>query len=285
MRYLSRSTAIPPTFNRYAGSRRSYLKIAKNGAAIASLTDWRSLAGPKDPSHWAEGRGAMEVARAWLDGAAQGPPPEIAALLRSSTDFQNLVIDEVEPDARLTFDTRKGELGNADLVFVGHDSAGSVVGSVEARSDEPFGPRVSDVLDMALERAVSNPRSVGIDGVVELIRGLVPPKAPDTVSIGDLRYRLLTGIAGVLAVAANRNAERAIFIIHVFETDRTSASELAANAKDASEFAHRLSSGSVQRLDDGVLHGPIQVRGEALAARPAALYIGRVTRRLSDPKP
>lgn len=259
------------------------MRIAKNGASIANLTDWRTLAGPKDPEQWVEGRSAMEVARAWLDGLAGGPPEEIARLLRSNSDFQNLVIQEAEPDARLSSDTRRGELGNADLVFMGHDSTGAVVGSVEAKSDDPFGPRVSDVLDIALERAVSNPRSVGIDGVVELVRGLIPPRAPNTVSIVDLRYRLLTGIAGTLAVAAKRHAERAIYIVHVFETDKTSARELAANTSDVNEFVHRLSSGSLPQLEEGILHGPIHVRGEALAARPAALYIGKATRRLSDP--
>lgn len=262
------------------------MKIARNGAAIGSLADWLALAGPKDPDRqWVEGRSAMEVARAWLENAVDGPPSEIARLLRSNADLQNVVLDAVEPEARVSFDTRRGEQRNADVAFTGHDDSGSVVGTVEATADEPFGPRVSDVLSIALERAVSNPRSSGIDGVVELLRGLVPPKTSDTASVVELRYQLLTGVAGSLALAAKHRADRAIFIVHVFETDKTSLRELAANAEDICQFVRRLSSGSVARLEEGILHGPIQVRGEALAARPAALYVGKVTRRLSDPRP
>jgi hypothetical protein len=200
------------------------LRIAKKDLAITSLDDWLEHAGPKDPDRqWVEGRSAMEAARAWLDGAPAGPPLEIASLLRSNADFQKVVIDQVEPEARLYFDTRRGETRNADLVFLGHDEKGSVVGSVEAKADEAFGPRISDVLNTALERAVSNPRSGGIERVVELVRGLVPPRVTDTVSIGELRYQLLTGIAGTLSLAAEHKAERAIFIVHVLETSMTSS--------------------------------------------------------------
>jgi hypothetical protein len=262
------------------------LRIAKKDLAITSLDDWLEHAGPKDPDRqWVEGRSAMEAARAWLEGAPAGPPLEIASLLRSNADFQNVVIDQVEPEARLYFDTRRGETRNADLVFLGHDEKGSVVGSVEAKADEAFGPRISDVLNTALERAVSNPRSGGIERVVELVRGLVPPRVTDTVSIGELRYQLLTGIAGTLALAAEHKAERAIFIVHVLETSMTSSPQLAANADDASQFVRRLTSGAVKELEEGVLCGPIRVRGEALSARPAALYIGKATRRVSDPLP
>jgi hypothetical protein len=265
---------------------RIRLDIAKNGANIGTLADWLTLAGPKDPDRqWVEGRSAMEVARAWLESAADGPPSEIVRLLRSNADLQNAVLDSVEPDARVNFDTRRGDPRSADLAFTGHDDSGSFVGTVEAKSDEPFGPRVSDVLNIALERAVSNPRSDGIERVVELLRGLVPTKTAETASVVDLRYQLLTGIAGTLALAAKHRADRAIYIVHVFETDKTSSRDLAANAEDLSQFVRRLSSGSVASLEEGVLHGPIQVRGEALAARPAALYVGKVTRRLSDPTP
>jgi hypothetical protein len=262
------------------------LKIAKKNVAIANLNDWLTHAGPKDPDRqWVEGRSAMEVARAWLDGAAQGPPKEIADLLRTNADFRSIVIEDVEPEARVVFDSRRGEPRNADLVFSGHDDIGPVVGSVEAKADEPFGARLSDVLNIVLERAVADPRSGGIERIVDLVRGLVPSRAPDTAPISELRYQLLTGIAGTLAVAAERQAKRAIFIVHVLETNRTSSRLLAANAEDANQFVRRLSSGSIEQLEEGILHGPIHVRGEALSARPAALYVGKATRRISDPTP
>jgi hypothetical protein len=268
----------------FAASWRIDVRIEKHGAAITNLDEWLQHAGPKTPEkQWVEGRSAMEAARAWLEGAPNGPPKEIGDLLRSHMDFRNVVIDQVEPEARVSFDTRRGEPRNADLVIIGHDDYGPFAGSVEAIADETFDQRVSEVLDAALERTVANPRSGGVERVVELVRGLVPPRVPDSVSIGDLRYQLLTGVAGTLALAAEHHAARAVFIVHVFETDKTSSRRLEANANDANQFVRRLSSGAVSNLEDGVLVGPIHVRGAALSAKPAALYIGKATRRLSDP--
>ena len=262
------------------------MRIEKGNASITNLDEWLEHAGPKNPEqHWVEGGSAMEAARAWLDAAPNGPPNEVADLLRSHTDFRNAVIDRVEPEARVSFETRRGEPRNADLVVIGHDDHGPFAGSVEAKADETFDRPLADVLDAALERTVANPRSAGVERLIELVRALVPPRVPDTVSIGELRYQLLTGIAGTLALAAEHHVARAIFIIQVFETDSTSLRRLEANANDANQFVRRLSSGAVSHLDEGVLVGPIQVRGAALSARPAALYIGKATRRVSDPLP
>lgn len=260
------------------------MRIEKKAAALGTLDEWLEHAGPKNPEvQWVEGRSAMEVARAWLESAPSGPPAEIGHLLRSHRDFRNVIIEQVEPEARVSFDTRRGEPSNADLVLIGHDEIGPFVGSVEAKADETFGQRLSDTLDAALERAIANPRSAGVERVIDLVRALIPPKKPETVAVGELRYQLLTGIAGSLALAAEHRAARAVFIVHVFETGKTSSQHLEANANDASQFVCRLTSGSVTSLEDGVLVGPIQVRGAALSAKPAALYIGKATRRLSEP--
>jgi len=260
------------------------VRIQKKGTVRGSLAEWLEHAGPRNPEEqWVEGRSAMEVARAWLENGPSGPPTEIGDLLRSHPDFRNVIIDQVEPEARVSFDTRRGEPRNADLVLIGHDDFGPFVGSVEAKADETFDQRLSGTLEAALERAIANPRSGGVERVIDLVRGLVPPRQPDTVSVGELRYQLLTGIAGSLALAAEHHTARAVFIVHVFETAKTSTRLLEANVNDASQFVRRLSSGSVTSLGEGVLVGPIQVRGAALSAKPAALYIGKATRRVSDP--
>lgn len=260
------------------------MRIEKDNAGIGSLAEWLERAGPRDPgTRWVEGGSALEAARAWLEGAPAGPPEEIGALLRSHADFRGVVVDRVEPEARVSFETRRGEPRKTDLAIHGHDEFGPLVGSVEASAGEPFGTRFSEVFDAALEHAVANPRSGGVEQVVELVRALVPPRTPDTVSIGELRLRLLLGVAGTLALAAQHHAARGIFILHVLETSGTTASLLQANADDANQFVRRLSSGAAEELVEGRLVGPIQVRGAALSQRPAALYIGKATRRVSAP--
>ena len=78
------------------------MRIEKSGVAITNVDEWLEHAGPTIPGkQWVEGRSAMEAARAWLEGAPNGPPKEIDHLPRSHTDSHNVNIDEVEPEARV----------------------------------------------------------------------------------------------------------------------------------------------------------------------------------------
>ena len=95
------------------------MAITKDGRAIASLEDWLVHAPPKSAGHWVEGRSAMEVARAWLEGRGADLPPEVLAALAAHRVFGPVRAWAAEPEARLLFDDFPGEPRNTDLLVVG----------------------------------------------------------------------------------------------------------------------------------------------------------------------
>ena len=259
------------------------MRIERQGVVIEDLDGWWRTAPPKDPAkHWVDGRSAKETARAWLANAPDSAPPEVASLLSSHTDFVDLVIERVEPEALLAFDDRPGPR-NADLAIIARDMRGLVALSIEAKADETFDDPVADVFGAALERLLTNPRSGGVARLLELAQSILPPRVPGTSAVSDLRYQLLTAVAGTLAYAAALEAERAVFVVHEFHTTQTSLRRLAQNAADLDRFVARLSQGSVVAIEPGLLMGPFIVPGEPLFPRQVALYIGKAVRRIGTP--
>ena len=84
------------------------MSIAKAGRRIASLADWEQYAPPKSPHHWVDGRSAKEVARAWLEGGRTTMPHEVLAVLAGHPRFNDVLSWDVEPEAKLRFDTFPG---------------------------------------------------------------------------------------------------------------------------------------------------------------------------------
>lgn len=256
------------------------MSIHKGGEQIRSLEDWRRIGGPKRPHQWAEGRSALEVARAWLPGGGTKLPPEVEVLMRSHKDFGHLRVLEVEPEAKLPFDTFKGEPRNSDLVVLAQDHLGPVFIAVEAKADEPFGETVEEALGAALERLMERPNSKGIQRIEQLADALLPYRHPGGPKVGKLRYQLLTAAAGALVGARRRGFQRAVLLIHEFVTDKTEDRHHWRNSYDLDEFVQRVSEGSVSTVEPGVLVGPFFVPGEPLLDESPALYIGKAVREL-----
>jgi hypothetical protein len=259
------------------------MRIEKNGLSIESIDDWWRIAPPKDPvRHWVDGRSAKETAKAWLARAPQSPPSEIERLLSSRTDLEGLVIEYVEPEARLPFDGRSSPR-NADLAIIARDARGIVAITVESKADEVLDELVATVFKEAIERLIESPRSGGVARIAEVAQSILPPRVPGTPAVAELRYQLLTAVAGTLAHAVALDTDRAIVVIHEFQTTRTSSRKLADNAADIDRFVARLSQGSVQEIVPGRLVGPFVVAGEPLFARPFSLYIGKAIRQIGVP--
>lgn len=155
--------------------------------------------------------------------------------------------------------------------------------SVEAKADEPFDLPLVDVFSHSLERLLENPRSGGVARIVDLAQSLFGTIGKGDHSAGELRYQLLTVTAGTLAFANSIEANRAVVIVHEFETSATSRKKLALNATDLSAFVRRLSKGAVTEVTEGMLYGPFTVPGEPLFDRPASIFIGKAVRRLGKP--
>jgi hypothetical protein len=244
------------------------MRIEKSGKQITTLEEWPR---PKSDDQWKSGRSAMEAARSWLSGV----PAEVVALLSTHPDLGELTLERAEPEALIRFDSFAGPR-NADLALWARTRSGAAVAiTVEAKVDEPFGATVADTFADCLERLVENPRSGGVSRIFGLAQALFRTLRKPQSVVADLRYQLLTAVAGTLAHAEFIGAKQAVLVIHEFPKLGVPA-KLEANAKDLGAFVARISDGAI-RLEAGKLAGPITVPGQPLFENPVALYIGKAT--------
>ena len=160
------------------------------------------------------------------------------------------------------------------------DQYGEFVIAVEAKADEPFGETVAEALASAVERRLENPRSNGVQRIVDLATALLSVRERDEPRLGVLRYQLLTATAGALAEAERKSARRVILLVHEFITDLTSDEKHQANAVDLDRFARRIFRGGPPGVLAGHLYGPASVPGQPLLASPAQLFVGKAIRNL-----
>lgn len=235
------------------------MRLHKDGVPIVSIDDWKRLAPPKAEYQWVPGRSAYELANAWCFGASPTVPTELARLFESTPRTQGLVVDDAIPEHKIRFDDHGGEPRNADLALVGHTSNSKVAITIEAKADEAFGTTVRDALADALERSIENPRSRGVQRINDLVRALLPPRRKGLPHVGDLRYQLLTAVAGTLAFADKESASLAVLIVHEFVTDKTRDKRHIENGEDFRRFLHRLGGKEVSSSISGALLGPFAV--------------------------
>jgi hypothetical protein len=251
------------------------MRLHKNGVPISCVADWKRTAPPKADYQWVEGRSAYELAYAWCGGGAPAVPEELTALFESRAETRGLIVDEVLPEHRVSFDAHGGEPRNADLALVGHAPESKIAVTIEAKADESFGATVAQTLTDALERSIENPRSHGVRRIEDLVRALLPARSKGLPHVRDLRYQLLTATAGTLAYAAAEHASLAVFIVHEFITDQTVDRRHAANAADYEMFLHRLTgSSSFRDLKDPLL-GPFTMP-DSSPFRGIPLLIGKI---------
>jgi hypothetical protein len=231
--------------------------------------------------HWKTGRSARECAAAWCEGQS-GPrcPREISELLSSHPDTFGAIVVSATPEHKIAFDKFAGEPRNSDMVAVADHPTGRLAVSIEAKADETFGRLIRAVLQEAVDKIAADIRTNAVLRVQQLACSILPEPTRGTVALGDLRYQLLTGIAGAVAFAAEVGAKRAVFIVHEFNTDQTVESKLQANARDLNAFVCRLSDRRISLLSPGVLQGPFTLPGKRLFSDMPPLYIGKAVREL-----
>lgn len=257
------------------------MKIRKANQEIQTVDQWFTLAPPRGGSdQWVDGRSALECARASCGGDVPAVPGELANLIASHRDTIGSVIRSVTPEHRVRFDKLRGEPRNADIVALADHPAGLVAITIEAKADEPFDLRVREVLNDLVTKIAADQPTNGIARIQQLAASLLPTVVPNTSRLGDLRYQLLTGLAGTTAFAIEQKAQRALFLVHEFITAVTDDAKHERNRQDLGAFVARLTSGEVQSLEPGQLVGPISLPGRPLFPNVPAVYIGKAIRNL-----
>jgi len=251
--------------------------IKKNGETINSVKEWSQLAGPKKDIHWKDYRSAKEVAKAWFREEVAKIPTEIKTIIENSEDFDLITIEEVEPEALLYFDKFSGP-SNIDVLVKGSDKHGDFIIGIEAKADESFSLFVKDIFSDALESKIETPNTKKIIRVEQLAQSLFSKRKGNGKKIGELRYQLLTGLAGTIAYANKSNIERAVFLIHEFNTPCTKNEKHQQNQLDLDNFVNRLTDGRIERVESSKLYGPIKISGKPLFDKLPDIYIGKVSK-------
>lgn len=255
------------------------IMITRKEQVVADLESWYRLAAPRRNVHWKDGRSAKESARAWIGASPELVPNEIHATLTLHPDFCPIEEWTAEPEARVPFDSFRGEPSNVDVLLLARDQSGPFVVAVEAKADETFGATLETTAQAAKKRLSENPRSRGLKRLEQLTQAILGVPLPEA-DVGRFRYQLLTASAAALAEAERRSADRAVLLVHEFVTDRTSDELHGANARDLDSFVLRISGGAIDSLRAGELAGPFQLRGEPLVSRPVSFYVGKAVRDL-----
>lgn len=261
--------------------------ISKGSAPIRSIEDWYSHAPPRGKErHWRDGRSAKECARAWFDASSNGTVPiELAALLDSHTELAGARVASITPEHRVYFDQLPGEPRNSDVVGIATHPDGTIAFSVEAKADESFDKLITSILKSAAKSIAVDENTNIVRRIQDLARSLLPTWRKGLPHLGELRYQLLTSVAGALQHALDSKATRALLIVHEFVNPKLSTKKLDANAADFDRFVARLTDGRTTQLQVGVVVGPIQVPADPLFQRQScpALYIGKARRLVPAP--
>lgn len=239
-----------------------------NGKQITKWTEWTH---PKREYQWADGRSAMELAKAWFADGYLDVPPELSSLLISHSRLADLKLIQGTPELVTTLPER-GEGRNHDLWLLGKTPNESVTLCIEAKADEPFGNEtVSEYREKALERRERGEST----RVPERITALLDIVGMPTANWEGVRYQLLTAICGTVLQAKEDSSSLAVFVVHEFRTSKTTEENLQRNCEDYGRFldAIGIKSGS---NSGGHLFGPVMIHGiECLVGKAVKRFIGQ----------
>ena len=243
------------------------LLIRKAGQPIISAEDWQRLAPPpQGESTWADGEPVRDFARLFFDpdGRVQ-VPPVLSKMLTTHAILGSVSLQSLIPEYRIALDGLPGGSQRCDAVAVGTSREGRVAGMWHARTEEGFGPLISD----QLKRGKPGSQWAARAGrLAEAVLG----RPLDTC--GNLRGELLRLAAASLRAAEAEKAASAVLIFHEFRPKAARASQMKGNAADLDAFVKCLGG---KQLRDGFLTGPFRVPGGNEVPASVPLYLGKIT--------
>jgi hypothetical protein len=240
------------------------------GKAITSVERWFDLAPPKrGAKHWKDGRSAKELAKAWFRHGSPAVPEEVVQLFRGNEVTRDLMIEVASVEKITPIDDCRGDHRNHDMILIGRTGGQRVLVGVEAKADEAFSDRAGDYLRRRLRKCPSTGVSKRLR---ELARALFGRDLDD--EIGQLRYQLLTALAGILIEAKIQQAAMAILLVHEFVTPCTQDRRIADNTADLDGFVRAL---GYQGIKPGQIIGPFSVPGGKFVPGNILICIGKVS--------
>jgi hypothetical protein len=251
----------------YRRELKGFRIISKNDENIITVDDWLRFSPPKmGIRHWKDGRSAKELAKAWLETGTPKMPQELGNILHNHHLTRNFIPEFAIPEYVTRLDNFFGEHRNHDLIISGLSDDKKVLVSIEAKADESFGKLICNV-------GSKNPNSK-IPQRLELLKNSIFGHTIDDV-IGNVRYQLLTGVAGALIEAKKREADISVFVVHEFISKAVNYKKVEQNSGDLEYFVRILSGKTDLRIHLDELIEIERVPGGEFVPGDMKLLIGK----------
>jgi len=188
-------------------------------------TDWQRLLG-KPKFHWKKGRSAMSAAACWEESQPQ-LPSEITRVLDFSEDPSICGLELLVAIPEWEVELPGGDTASqTDILAITRNQSGLVILGVEAKVDEPFGPRLEEKKSGATEG------QLGRIAYLERELGCTAPFED------HIRYQLLHRTVSALLTARAFHAPVAVMLVHSFSPE-------SKWRKDFEAFCHGLECTSI----------------------------------------
>lgn len=262
------------------------LELKRGAHQITSVETWFQFAPPLGRDlHWRDGQSAKELAKAWCaDGQPPAPPAELLALLQTVPDLAQLTFEVGYPEHRIAFDLVRGGPRNTDLAIQCSGPIGGVALSIEGKSTEPFGRTVGDEIVAAASRWAFDEEPGKLDRVRQLAELILPRLRPGQAPLAEIRYQILTAIAGAWAFAAQSGAATAVLVVHEFLRPNAPAGRVEQNGRDLDRVVRRITRGDVEQIVPGQMVGPLMVPAGAAWPGVTTWYLGKCRTLLPEPQ-
>lgn len=256
------------------------LRLERVGHRITSVETWFEFAPPRGRDlHWRDGRSAKESAKAWcMNGQEPAPPRELVDLLETVQQFENIEFDVGYPEHRVSFDMIRGEPRNTDLAVKCLGQLGPVGLSIEAKADESFSRTVGEEIASAAMQWAADERTGKIDRIRQLTEAVLPRHRPGQAPLAEIRYQLLTAIAGTWAFAAQVGASTAVLVIHEFIGATAIPGRIEQNERDLDRVVRRITRDAVHHVAMGTMIGPLPVPASEDWQGVTEWYLGKCRR-------
>lgn len=216
--------------------------IDTKGNHINSFEDWKTnvFQSSKKENHWKKGRSAYELADFMMNCNGE------VVILKIIEDLlkEKLSLERATPELEIRFD-KYGHGREHDLGIWGiTDSKKTVFVGLEAKVDESFNEKISDVYIIAKTNELNGIKTNSAKRIEELLKRNFKEISP---KLFDLRYQLLYSTVGTLdATNGKLKADISILLTIVFKTELYNEVKGIENYKDYIQFVNSTES---ERID------------------------------------
>ena len=244
--------------------------IGNQGDKVLSIKDWFRCLPKRTQTQWVDGRSAKELANAWILSGVPKMPDELKKLLNSHSFTSTFEPQYVIVEKVTRLDKFSGAHRNHDLLLVGSAGNYKVVISIEAKADEPFDREIN-------QKGSPNPHTNIYKRIDILTRSLFGQTFKENEELGELRYQLLTGVAGVFIEAKKHKADYAVFVVHEFVSEGLDDLKLDLNKNDFNRFVGKLVNREDFKLQAGQLIEIQPIFGGKYVPGNIPLLIGKIS--------